>query len=120
MATNVSLRLWEEYPVETKNLILVTKLSDLGAPTSNKTLLGFYMNIRHRTKHHPVIPAYYDIKVFYRNSKNNGWINIFTAYENIDNPGNKYLESIFDLPYTGINKFLRNINLSLLLLISTH
>ena len=41
---DVTLKLWDSSPQSTDNFSLITKFTDLGEPTSRKSILGFYIN----------------------------------------------------------------------------
>jgi len=102
---SVTLRLWDEKPQNTRDLKIVTKLSDLGSPMSIKSLLGFYMNVRQEFPFTPHLRASHDLGVFYRLKRSSKFIHLCTFEGALiaNQPGNMYLESILKTPISNID-----------------
>jgi len=75
VAKKIGCKKWTQAPKDGTNFELITKLSDLGAPLSKKTLLSFYMNVTKSSSPTPNTERnpYYEFHIFYRTDVNNGW-----------------------------------------------
>jgi len=79
MARNISLRKWDYTPNNSRNIVLETKISDLGNPIHKKSILGYFFSIAQGTNHTDSTPAFYSFQLSYRTSLNKDYIMLGNA-----------------------------------------
>jgi len=65
---NISLRKWDYTPNTAENLIIETKITDLGSPNNKKSILGYFFSITQETDNTASTPAFYTLQFLYRQS----------------------------------------------------
>jgi len=88
MAVAISLRRWNENPSRTNNFDVVTKLTTLGNPTENKSILGYFLSVRQNTAYTRSTPNNYALTLSYRFEINESWTPLRTI-ENLVNTGDE-------------------------------
>tara|TARA_Y100001963_G_C6618066_1_gene370351 strand:+ start:31 stop:468 length:438 start_codon:yes stop_codon:yes gene_type:complete len=86
---DVTLKLWDSSPQSTDNFSLITKFTDLGEPTSRKSILGFYINYffsnKFTTGTAHSFPTNIEYKLAYRTDLSQSFTNIITHSNNMEN-----------------------------------
>mgnify|MGYP003149939101 CR=1 FL=1 len=100
---------WESDGLSTEKLSIITKLTDLGAPISKKSLLGCYLNITIDTDISINNRADYYFTIRYRTGSRGGWkwLHTFARKKPINSNNNIYVEKIF----TSSIKNISNVQL---------
>ena len=108
----VTFRTWSEIPQNTRHLKIVTKLSDMGAPMSKKSILGFYMNIRQDSAFNSINKAYHFKRVKYRTNSSSAFYNLvdFFGKPTALQPQAMYVEKILNNPITNLDNIQLQIS----------
>ena len=64
----ITLRTWDDTPQTTQDFSIITKMTDLGEPLYEKSILGFYINVINNTASPDNKNVYfsYNVKIEYR------------------------------------------------------
>ena len=77
MAVNITPRVWNSNPQNSSNLLLVTKLTDLGVPDKKKNVSGCYFNLGMSGRQADfALENNYNFVICYRKSTAENWIPI--------------------------------------------
>ena len=102
---STTLRVWDETPQNTRNIKLITKLSDLGSPMSRKSILGFYINLRQEAKFDSLNKAYHFIEISYRDNSSSEFLPLTSFFGKpfALQPQSMYIEKILTNPIKNLN-----------------
>ena len=107
---DVTLKLWDSSPQSTDNFSLITKFTDLGEPTSRKSILGFYINYffsnKFTTGTAHSFPTNIEYKLAYRTDLSQSFTNIITHSNNMENSQLSNFSVIHDITPINNLKFI--------------
>ena len=85
MAVAVSLRKWNSDSSSTNDFEIITKITTLGNPTENKSILGYFLSFRQNTEATSSVSNSFVIQLSYRFELDKQWTTLYVTTSSLGN-----------------------------------
>ena len=100
----VTLAIWDDKSLATNDLEIITKVTDLSAPDSSKSLLGFYLNYYQKESSSDDVFPFHSLIIYYKTELNAEFSTLCTFTSQINNnlPGNRQHKYLLASPIKNV------------------